>query len=55
MSRRNPVQDAFVYLAGKLSRAVRIKDRVAAQGGDLDEALAMSRRSSAKPPSVSVS
>jgi hypothetical protein len=39
MSNRTPVGEAFVYLAQKLSRAIRIKERVAAQGGDLDQAL----------------
>jgi hypothetical protein len=39
MSNRTPVGDAFVFLAGKLSRAVRHKERIAVQaaGGELYE------------------
>ena len=39
MSNRTPVAEAFVHLANKLSRAMRIKDRIAVQGGDFDRAI----------------
>lgn len=36
---RNPVVKAFVHLANRYSAAVRNKDRVEVQGGDLDDAI----------------
>lgn len=39
MSNRTPVAEAFVHLAAKLSRAVRRKERIQAQGGDFEGAL----------------
>ncbi len=39
MSERNPVVRAFIILANRYSAAVRHKDRVEVQGGDLDDAI----------------
>lgn len=36
---RTPVAEAFVHLAGKLSSAIRKRDRIAAQGGDIVSAI----------------